>query len=168
MAASVLVTPSAQLAEAVDVELERQVAATKHVDRVRTALAGAQSGTVLVEDVQQGLDVVNAYAAEHLEIHTEGAAAVAARVRSAGAVFVGPAAPVSLGDYCAGSNHVLPTGGCACHASGLSVRTFRKAMHVVSYDAAALREVAAHTVTLAEAEDLPGHAAAIRVRLEEG
>jgi histidinol dehydrogenase len=122
---------------------------------------------VLVEDLQQGLDVVNAYAAEHLEIHTEDAVAVAGRIRNAGAVFVGPTAPVSLGDYCAGSHHVLPTGGCACHASGLSVRTFRKAMHVVSYDDAALRTVGAHTIALAEAEDLPGHAAAIRVRLEE-
>jgi histidinol dehydrogenase len=107
---------------------------------------------------------VNAYAAEHLEIQTADAAAVAARVRNAGAVFVGPFAPVSLGDYCAGSNHVLPTAGCACHSSGLSVRAFRKAVHVVDYTAAALAEVATRVVDLAEAEDLPGHAAAIRVR----
>ncbi len=167
MAASVLVTPSTELADAVDAEVGRQVAATKHVERIRTALSGTQSGTVLVDDLEQGLAVVNAYAAEHLEIQTEDAAAWAARVRNAGAVFVGPSAPVSLGDYCAGSNHVLPTGGCACHSSGLSVRTFRKAVHVVSYDADALREVAAHTIALAEAEDLPGHAAAIRVRAEE-
>jgi histidinol dehydrogenase len=110
---------------------------------------------------------VNAYAAEHLEIQTEDAATWAARVRNAGAVFVGPAAPVSLGDYCAGSNHVLPTGGCACHSSGLSVRTFRKAVHVVAYDTDALRDVARDVVALAEAEDLPGHAAAIRVRVED-
>jgi len=167
MAASVLVTPSVRLADAVEAELETQVAATKHVDRVRTALTGAQSGTVLVDDLEQGLAVVNAYAAEHLEIQTEDAAGWAARVRNAGAVFVGPAAPVSLGDYCAGSNHVLPTGGCACHSSGLSVRTFRKAVHVVAYDADALRDVARDVVALAEAEDLPGHAAAIRVRVED-
>ncbi|HET7358361.1 MAG TPA: histidinol dehydrogenase [Nocardioidaceae bacterium] len=167
MAASVLVTPSVRLADAVEAELETQVAATKHVDRVRTALTGAQSGVVLVQDLAQGLAVVNAYAAEHLEIHTEDAAGWAARVRNAGAIFVGPAAPVSLGDYCAGSNHVLPTGGCACHSSGLSVRTFRKAVHVVSYGADALRDVARDVVALAEAEDLPGHAAAIRVRVED-
>ncbi|MGN6781301.1 MAG: histidinol dehydrogenase, partial [Marmoricola sp.] len=165
LAASVLVTDSEELAAAVDVELDRQVPETKHAERIRTALAGVQSGVVLVDDVDQGLDVVNAYAAEHLEIQTADAAAVAARVRNAGAVFVGSFAPVSLGDYCAGSNHVLPTAGCACHSSGLSVRAFRRAMHVVEYDEAALREVSAHVVDLAEAEDLPGHAAAVRVRL---
>ena len=164
MAASVLVTDSVELADVVEPELERQVFATKHTDRIRTALSGEQSGIVLVDDLEQGLDVVNAYAAEHLEIHTRDAAAVAARVRNAGAVFVGPHAPVSLGDYCAGSNHVLPTAGCACHSSGLSVRAFIKSMHVVEYDAAALAEVADHVTTLAEAEDLPGHAAAVRVR----
>ena len=121
---------------------------------------------VLVDDLEQGLDVVNAYAAEHLEIHTADAAAVAARVRNAGAIFVGPFAPVSLGDYCAGSNHVLPTGGCACHSSGLSVRAFLKSVHVVDYSREALAEVADHVVTLAEAEDLPGHGAAVRVRFE--
>ncbi len=97
---------------------------------------------------------------------TADASAVAARVRNAGAIFVGPWAPVSLGDYCAGSNHVLPTGGCACHSSGLSVRSFRKALHVIEYDEQALRDVAPHVVTLAEAEDLPGHGAAVRVRVE--
>jgi histidinol dehydrogenase len=129
-------------------------------------LAGRQSGIVLVDDLDQGVAVVDAYAAEHLEIHTADAAAVAARVRNAGAIFVGPHAPVSLGDYCAGSNHVLPTGGCACHSSGLSVRAFTKSVHVVDYTREALREVAGHVVTLAEAEDLPGHGAAVRVRLE--
>jgi histidinol dehydrogenase len=140
------------------------VSATKHVERIRTALGGEQSGIVLVDDVEQGLDVVNAYAAEHLEIHTADAAAVAARVRNAGAVFVGGFAPVSLGDYCAGSNHVLPTAGCACHSSGLSVRAFMKAVHVIEYSRDALAEVAAHVTTLADAEDLPGHGAAVRVR----
>ena len=149
-------------------ELEVQVSATKHVDRIRTALGGEQSGIVLVDDVEQGLDVVNAYAAEHLEIHTAGASDVAARVRNAGAVFVGPYAPVSLGDYCAGSNHVLPTAGCACHSSGLSVRAFLKAVHVVEYSRDALADVADHVTTLADAEDLPGHGAAVRVRFGEG
>ena len=110
---------------------------------------------MLVDDLEQGLDVVDAYAAEHLEIHTEDAAAWAARVRNAGAIFVGPYAPVCLGDYCAGSNHVLPTGGCACHSSGLSVRAFPKSVHVVDYSRAALEEVAGHVVTLAKPRTCP-------------
>jgi histidinol dehydrogenase len=167
LAASVLVTPSERLADEVAAELETQVAATKHSERIRTALTGNQSGVVLVDDVAQGIEVVNAYAAEHLEIHTADAAADAAQVRNAGAIFVGPHAPVSLGDYCAGSNHVLPTGGCACHSSGLSVRAFTKSIHVVDYSREALAEVADHVVTLAEAEDLPGHGAAVRVRFDQ-
>ena len=164
LAASVLVTDSAELAGAVADELDRQVAATKHVERISAALGGEQSGVILVDDLDQGLDVVNAYAAEHLEIQTRDAAAVAGRVRNAGAIFVGPWAPVSLGDYCAGSNHVLPTGGCARHSSGLSVQSFLRGIHVVSYDEAALRDVADHVTTLAAAEDLPAHGAAIRAR----
>ncbi|GAB3088468.1 histidinol dehydrogenase [Nocardioides zeae] len=164
LAAAVLVTPSTTLADAVEVELEKQVAATKHVERIRTALTGEQSGVVLVDDLEQGVAVVDAYAAEHLEIQTVDATAWAARVRNAGAIFVGGFAPVSLGDYCAGSNHVLPTGGCACHSSGLSVRAFTKSVHVVEYDRQGLGDVADHVVTLAEAEDLPGHGAAVKVR----
>jgi len=164
LAASVLVTDSTELADAVLARLDEQVAATKHVERIRTALTGEQSAIVLVDDIEQGLDVVNAYAAEHLEIQTADATAVAARVRNAGAIFVGAHAPVSLGDYCAGSNHVLPTAGCACHSSGLSVRSFLKAVHVIDYSRDALLEVADHVINLAEAEDLPGHAAAVRVR----
>jgi histidinol dehydrogenase len=165
MAAAVLVTDSEPLAAAVEAELARQVAATKHVERVTAALGGPQSGIVLVDDLDAGLEVVDAYAAEHLEVQTRDAAAVAARVRNAGAVFVGPWAPVSLGDYCAGSNHVLPTGGCACHSSGLSVQTFLRGIHVVDYDRRALGDVAHHVVTLATAEDLPAHGEAVRVRL---
>jgi histidinol dehydrogenase len=164
MAASVLVTPSTSLADAVVRELETQVPATKHSERISTALAGEQSGIVLVDDLDQGQDVVDAYAAEHLEIQTADARERAMRVRNAGAVFVGPFAPVSLADYCAGSNHVLPTGGCACHSSGLSVRSFLKAMQVVEYDASALDAAARHVRALAHAEDLPAHAEAIRVR----
>ena len=164
LAAAVLVTASEELAERVAVELERQVLATKHTERIRTALAGQQSGVVLVEDLDQGVEVANAYAAEHLEIQTADAAQVAGRITNAGAIFVGAHAPVSLGDYCAGSNHVLPTAGCACHSSGLSVRAFTKSVHVVDYSRDALAEVADHVVTLAEAEDLPGHGAAVRVR----
>jgi histidinol dehydrogenase len=163
-AASVLVTDSEVFADAVDHELDTLVAATKHVERVRAALTGQQSGVVLVADLEQGLRVVDAYAAEHLEIQTRDAAGVAARVRNAGAVFVGPWSPVSLGDYCAGSNHVLPTGGCARHSSGLSVQSFLRGIHVVEYDRPALQEAAAHVEALAAAEDLPAHAAAVRAR----
>jgi histidinol dehydrogenase len=166
LAASVLVTPSESLAAEVEAELDKQVSATKHVERIRTALGGRQSAIVLVEDLEQGLAVVNGYAAEHLEIQTADAERWAGRVRNAGAVFVGGFTPVSLGDYAAGSNHVLPTGCAACYASGLSVRSFRKAVHVVAYTRDALRDVGDHVVTLAHAEDLPGHASAVRVRLE--
>ena len=167
MAASVLVTSSTALADEVEAELDKQVSVTKHVDRIRTALGGQQSGIVLVEDLEQGLAVINGYAAEHTAIQTADAESWAARVFNAGAVFVGSFAPVSLGDYCAGSNHVLPTGCAACHSSGLSVRSFVKSMHVIDYDEKALRDVAGHVVDLAHAEDLPGHAAAVRVRLGE-
>jgi histidinol dehydrogenase len=167
LAGSVLVTDSEALADDVVAELDKQVSVTRHSGRIQQALTGRQSGIVLVDDMDQGLDVVNAYAAEHLEIQTRDASAHAARITNAGAVFVGPWAPVSLGDYCAGSNHVLPTAGCACHSSGLSVRAFTKSMHVVDYSREALAEVAQHVVTLAEAEDLPGHGAAVSVRFEQ-
>jgi histidinol dehydrogenase len=164
IAAAVLVTDSEELAEAVEAELERQVAVTKHSERIREALGGQQSAVVLVDDLEAGMEVVDAYAAEHLEIQTADARERASRVRNAGAVFVGPYAPVSLGDYCAGSNHVLPTGGCACHSSGLSVQTFLRGIHVVEYDERALADVADHVVALAEAEDLPAHGTAVTVR----
>jgi histidinol dehydrogenase len=164
MAASVLVTTSGELADAVDAELEQQVPLTKHTERIRTALTGRQSGTILVRDLADGVAVVDAYAAEHLEIQTEDAREVALRVRNAGAIFVGPWAPVSLGDYCAGSNHVLPTGGCARHSSGLSVQTFLRGVHLVEYTQEALREVAGQVVTLAGAEDLPAHGQAVTAR----
>ncbi len=164
LAAAVLVTSSEELVDRVAVALEAQVLATKHTERIRASLTGRQSAVVLVEGLEQGIDVANAYAAEHLELHTADASSVAARIRNAGAIFVGPHAPVSLGDYCAGSNHVLPTGGCACHSSGLSVRAFTKSVHVVDYSREALAEVADHVVTLADAEDLPGHGAAVRAR----
>ncbi|MEV0225893.1 histidinol dehydrogenase [Streptomyces sp. NPDC050704] len=165
LAAAVLVTDSVALADAVAKELEPQIAATKHIeDRIVPALEGRQSAIVLVDGLDEGLRVVNAYGAEHLEIQTADATAVADRVRNAGAIFVGPWAPVSLGDYAAGSNHVLPTGGCACHSSGLSVQSFLRGIHIVDYSRDALAEVARHVVTLAEAEDLPAHGAAIKAR----
>lgn len=168
LAASVLVTPSVELADAVDQELARQVPATRHTERVGTALAGEQSGIVLVADLAAGLRVVDAYAAEHLEIQTENAREWALRVRNAGAIFVGAWSPVSLGDYCAGSNHVLPTGGCARHSSGLSVQSFLRGVHLVEYTQDALREVAPHVVALATVEDLPAHGQAVTARLSAG
>ncbi|WP_149181589.1 histidinol dehydrogenase [Streptomyces sp. TRM49041] len=167
LAAAVLVTDSPELADAVEKELEPQIAATKHVeDRIVPALRGRQSAVVLVDGMEEGLRVVDAYGAEHLEIQTADAAALAQRVRNAGAIFVGPWSPVSLGDYCAGSNHVLPTGGCACHSSGLSVQSFLRGIHIVDYTRDALAEVAHHVVTLAEAEDLPAHGAAMKARFD--
>ncbi|MCW2905077.1 MAG: histidinol dehydrogenase [Streptosporangiaceae bacterium] len=168
LAAAVLVTDSEELASSVLKELEGQVKATKHVQRVTAALSGRQSGVVLVDDLDDGLRVVDAYAAEHLEIHTVNAREVAARVRNAGAIFIGPYAPVSLGDYLAGSNHVLPTGGCACHSSGLSVQSFLRGIHVVEYDRPALAEATGLVVTLSEAEDLPAHGAALKARFDWG
>ncbi|HEU5008624.1 MAG TPA: histidinol dehydrogenase [Jatrophihabitantaceae bacterium] len=166
LAASVLVTDSAELADAVDAEVTRQVALTKHVERVTAALTGRQSATVLVRDLEQGLIVVDAYAAEHLEVITADARRWAERVRNAGCIFVGTNAPVSLGDYCAGSNHVLPTGCTARHASGLSVQSFLKGVHLVEYTHEALAEVAPHVLALSAAEDLPAHGAAVSVRFE--
>ncbi|GAA0425204.1 histidinol dehydrogenase [Actinoplanes capillaceus] len=166
LAASVLVTPSPELADAVEIELEKQVAATKHAERVRTSLTGEQSGVVLVDDLEQGLRVVDEYAAEHLEIQTRDAREWAMRVRNAGAIFVGAYAPVSLGDYAAGSNHVLPTAGCARHSSGLSVQSFLRGIHVVEYTEEALRDVAGHVVALANAEDLPAHGDAVKARFQ--
>ncbi|HEU0238908.1 MAG TPA: histidinol dehydrogenase [Micromonosporaceae bacterium] len=165
LAASVLVTTSVRLADAVDAEVADRVAATKHSDRVAEALSGRQSATVVVDHLDIGLALLNAYGAEHLEIQTRDARAVAARVTSAGAVFVGAYSPVSLGDYLAGSNHVLPTGGCARHAGGLTVQTYLKGMQVVEYDADALASLASHVVALADAEDLPAHGEAITARV---
>jgi len=164
LAASVLVTMAPSLVDSVEVELAGQVAATKHTERITAALTGEQSAAVLVDDLDAALRVVDAYAAEHLEIQTRDAHAVAERVRSAGAIFIGPWSPVSLGDYCAGSNHVLPTGGCARHGSGLSVQTFLRGVQVIEYAQDALRDVTPHVVALAEAEDLPAHGQAVTIR----
>ncbi|MCL2781760.1 MAG: histidinol dehydrogenase, partial [Actinomycetia bacterium] len=165
LAASVLVTDSVALADATDAEVVAQAARAKHAARITAALSGEQSAIVLVRGIDQGLAVVDAYAAEHLEVITADARRVAERVRNAGCVFVGPHTPVSLGDYCAGSNHVLPTGGTARHASGLSVQSFLKGMQLVEYTADALAEAAAPVLALADAEDLPAHGSAISARL---
>jgi len=167
IAAAVLVTTSTQLAEEVDKELAHRVAKTKHAERIRTALSGVQSAIVIVDSIEQGIDVVNAYAAEHLEIQTKNSAHDAKKIRNAGAVFIGRFSPVSLGDYSAGSNHVLPTGGCACHSSGLSVQTFLRGLHFIEYNEQAFKDIAQTVITLANSEDLPAHGEAMTVRLEK-
>ncbi|MFP3713675.1 histidinol dehydrogenase [Puerhibacterium sp. TATVAM-FAB25] len=164
MAASVLVTPSVELASAVEARLVDLADATKHSSRVLQALGGPQSAIVMVDDLEQGLAVVDAYGAEHLEIQTADAAALADRVHNAGAIFVGPWSPVSLGDYMAGSNHVLPTGGTARYASALGVLSFLKSVQVIEYSRDALGELAGRIVALAGDEDLPAHGEAVRGR----
>jgi histidinol dehydrogenase len=163
-ASCLLVTDSPELLDAVDAELAVQIPATKHRARVETALAN-QSAYALVDDLDQGVDVVDEWAAEHLEILTADAQSVAARITNAGAIFVGAYSPVSLGDYLAGSNHVLPTGGTARHSGGLSVQSFLRGIHVIDYSRDALAEVAPHIDALGGAEDLVAHVAAVRVRI---
>lgn len=167
IAAAVLITDSEGLAASVERELSPRVEATRHRDRIKEALSGRQSAIVLVDSIADAINVANLYAAEHLEIQTKDDARWADQIRNAGAVFLGPFTPVSLGDYSAGSNHVLPTGGCACHSSGLSVQSFLRGLHFVSYGKAALKEVASTVVTLAEAENLPAHGEAISVRFDD-
>ncbi|MCZ3387139.1 MAG: histidinol dehydrogenase [Actinomycetia bacterium] len=163
-ASCLLVTDDAGLLDAVDREVAAQLPTTAHRERVETALT-KQSAFVLVDDLDQGLQVVDEWAAEHLEIITVDAQARAYRVRNAGAVFVGAYSPVSLGDYLAGSNHVLPTGGTARHTGGLSVQSFLRGIHIVEYDQAALAASAPYIDALGGAEDLPAHVAAVRVRV---
>jgi histidinol dehydrogenase len=164
LAACLLVTDSESLADAVTEALAPRVTSARHAARVEKALTG-QSAIVLVDDIEHGLAVVDKWAAEHLEVVTRDAAGVAARVRNAGAIFVGAYAPVSLGDYLAGSNHVLPTGGTARHTSGLAVHSFLRGIHVVDYDRDALAGVAEHVDALGGAEDLAAHVEAVRARI---
>ena len=165
LAACLLVTTDARLAGDVDAELTGQVAKTRHRERVETALAG-QSACVLVDDLDAALAVSDAWAPEHLEIQARDAAKLAARVSNAGAVFAGPYAPVSLGDYLAGSNHVLPTGGTARHTSGLSVFPFLRLVNVIECDRETLAATAPLIDALGGAEDLAAHVEAVRVRVE--
>lgn len=167
MAASVLITPSEEFARAVDREVEERYGVTLNADRVAQALKGEQSGIVLVDDLDHAILVANAYAAEHLEIHTKDDTYVSSKIRNAGAVFVGEHSPVPLGDYAAGSNHVLPTSGSAAYASGLSTYTFLKPMHFVEYTKQGLENIGQTIITLADAERLPAHGEAIKARLED-
>mgnify|MGYP000726952587 CR=1 FL=1 len=166
IAAAILITNSSQLIEDVENELAIRVARTKHSQRITEALSGIQSACVLVDSVEHALDVANAYAAEHLEIQTRNSAKDSEKIRNAGAVFIGRYSPVSLGDYSAGSNHVLPTGGCACHSSGLSVQTFLRGLHFIEYNESAFTDILPTVITLANSEDLPAHGEAMSVRLE--
>lgn len=167
IAAAVLITNSEKLIDDVQKELSIRVARTKHAARIQEALTGIQSACVLVDSTEHGLEVANAYAAEHLEIQTKNSAKDAEQIRNAGAVFIGRFSPVSLGDYSAGSNHVLPTGGCACHSSGLSVQTFLRGLHFIEYNESAFTDIAPTVITLANSEDLPAHGEAMRVRFEK-
>ena len=163
-AASVLVTDSVELAEAVTDEITAIADATKHAGRVRTALEGQQSAIVLVDDLAAGIAFANAYATEHLEIHTADDQATLAAITNAGAIFLGKYSPVSLGDYMAGSNHVLPTGQQAKFGAGLGVLSFLRAQQVIDYDQAGLAAVADLVDDFAKAEGLPAHGEAITAR----
>ena len=167
IAASVLITDSQSLIDDVQKELKMRVARTKHSSRISEALTGIQSACVLVDSVEHALEVANAYAAEHLEIQTKNSSADAQKIRNAGAVFIGRFSPVSLGDYSAGSNHVLPTGGCACHSSGLSVQTFLRGLHFIEYNENAFKQILPTVITLANSEDLPAHGEAMSARFED-
>ena len=166
IAAAVLITNSKELIDDVEKELAIRVPRTKHSARINEALTGIQSACVLVDSTEHAIEVANAYAAEHLEIQTKSSAADAQQIRNAGAVFIGRFSPVSLGDYSAGSNHVLPTGGCACHSSGLSVQTFLRGLHFIEYNEEAFTDILPTVITLANSEDLPAHGEAMSARLE--
>ncbi|NCW95997.1 MAG: histidinol dehydrogenase [Actinobacteria bacterium] len=166
-AASVLLTNSQSLIDGVLAELERQGSKTANSDRVAIALGGNQSALVLVESIDQAIEIANEYATEHLEIQTADPVEVSKRITNAGAIFLGNHTPVSLGDYLAGSNHVLPTGEQAKFASGLSVMSFLRSQQVVNYSEAALKEVASKLEVFAEAEGLPAHSEAVQIRFED-
>ncbi len=164
LAGAVLVTDAPELAAAVAERLPAAVAGTHHRERVETALRGPQSALVLVDDLEQGARFSNAYAPEHLEVHVSKPGPLVPRLTSAGAIFVGDSTPVSLGDYIAGSNHVLPTGGQARFAAGLGAYSFLRPQQIIEYDRAALRQVAEQVGVLSDAEALPAHGDAVRAR----
>ena len=166
IAAAVLITDSQELITQVQKELVMRVALTKHSERITEALTGIQSACVLVDSTEHAIEVANAYAAEHLEIQTKNSDKDSLKIRNAGAVFIGRFSPVSLGDYSAGSNHVLPTGGCACHSSGLSVQTFLRGLHFIQYNEDAFTQILPTVITLANSEDLPAHGEAMSARVE--
>ncbi|MGO1523257.1 MAG: histidinol dehydrogenase [Nesterenkonia sp.] len=164
LAAAVLVTDSMDLAERVLSEVRTQGSATHHIERVRKSLSGSQSAVLVVDTMEKAVEIANAYGAEHLEIMTGDDAVMAEQITNAGAVFIGPYTPVSLGDYGAGSNHVLPTGGSSAYSSGLNVTSFMRSQQVIRYSRAALSDVADHVKALAAAEGLPAHGDAVTAR----
>lgn len=164
-ATCLLITPDEDLLAAVESALADEVAATAHSDRARTALEG-QGTAALVRDLDHAVEVANGFAAEHLEVQTANAAEVAGRIRAAGAIFVGGTTPVSLGDYCAGPNHTLPTGGTARFTGGLRTDDFLIPVNWVEYDAEALADLAPVVSAFSAAEDLPAHGRAVSLRLE--
>lgn len=163
-AASVLVTDSVELANAVINELSDIVAATASSARVRAALEGQQSAVVLVKSLEEGIKFTNFYATEHLELHTEDNDAVLKQITNAGAIFMGQFSPVSLGDYLAGSSHVLPTGQQAKFGSGLGVHSFLRPQQIIDYDKQGLQSVANLVADFADAEGLPAHGEAVTAR----
>lgn len=165
LASAILITSSMELAKRVELSLQRQVALTAHKDRVMAAFAGEQSGIFVVDSLEHAVEISNALVPEHLEVMVENPGAVVSAITNAGAIFVGNFTPVSAGDYMAGSNHVLPTGGAGRHSSGLSPTTFLRSQQVVEYDRSALEAIAGHIVTFAQAENLPAHGDAVAVRL---
>lgn len=167
-AASVLVTDSEEIAAAVLAEVALRAPKTRHAERVTVALAGQQSAVILVDDLTMATRVSNAYAPEHLEIQTRDDDGVLARITDAGAIFLGPFTPVSLGDYLAGSNHVLPTGGTARFASGLGAHTFLRPQQIIRYDRDALDAARAPLLALADSEGLPAHGEAVSARFSRG
>src|SRR5262249_19644912 len=166
-AGCLLITTDPSLPDRVDEEISRQIPLTRHRHRVEIALQG-QAGHVLADDIDAAIAISDAWAPEHLEIQAEDAATVAMRIRNAGAIFVGSYTPVSLGDYLAGSNHVLPTGGTARHTSGLSVHPYLRVVNVIECDEASLRDVAPHVDALGGAEDLLAHVAPVPLPVPPG
>ena len=167
-AAGVLVTDSRELIAAVEIELAAQVPSTKNSDRVAKSLAGMQSALVLVPDIATAVAISNEYATEHLEIHTQNPEALLPLLTNAGAIFLGEYSPVSLGDYLAGSNHVLPTGEQAKFGPGLGVHTFLRPQQVINYSKSALEEVVEQLDTFSIAEGLSAHGDAAKIRFTGG
>lgn len=164
LAAAVLVTDSRDLVDRVQEEVARQVESARHSERIREALAGEQSAIVVVESREEMNRVANVYAGEHVEVMVDNAPEFASAIRNGGTIFIGDFSPVALGDYCSGSNHVLPTSGTATHASPLGVHSFMKSSQIVHYSREGLLDVADHIETLAESENLPAHGQAVHLR----
>ena len=166
LAAAVLVSDSREFIDKVALELAKQVEAAPNKSRILEALKGQQSALVLVADMDSAAKVADLYATEHLSIQTSQNDRLVSQISNAGAIFLGSFSPVSLGDYLAGSNHVLPTGGQARFGSGLGVHTFLRPQQVVEYSETALSEVSTNVVAIADSEGLEAHGEAIKIRFQ--